>query len=529
MPDGPQISSTVYGGARVSDFHSFLSSEQEHAVRIQRYLEFWRLYRGGHWSYDRMANSSEPLITINYIQAIEDLHINFLMKHGFDIVMPDLPGTKEDESVDREFIKVALDQTWERNSKLNWCFECGQMGGVTGDVFLYFSWVDDDPLYDPYVRVDVLPSHYCFPVLGGPHGVDRKKITEFSIVFPQYRNRKPLDRLGWRAGTNSRAELVMKAEVWTAEKKRVYEGKELIEETDNPYGEIPIVHIPNYPIAGEYYGASDLVNMVNLQKELNEKATDISDVINYHGSPLTVVTGAQANQLQRGANRVWFLPTDTDVKNLELQGDLKANIEWFTTVRRAMFEMSSTPNNALGQHEPTNSAEAGAAIAIHYLPMLDRRRVKEQLYSQGLRLANRMILKILELKDPKFYAEMEKLPVTAPQRYRTDVVYPEPFPRNEELELEKLETKLRLSLTTRIRALRDLGHGEEDAKRIVEEALAEKIKDLEMSFQVEDPMLGGFGTSFGAGTGKGNPHPKRPNPDSQGEKKSRNTEKKSTL
>ena len=502
-----------------SDFTTFLSSDYEHATRVQKYMEYWRFYKGKHWSYDRAAMTGEPTVTVNYSSAIANRHINFLMKHGFDITMPDIPGTPENESIDRNFVKVMLDETWKRNQKSVWCFEAGQMGSVTGDVFLYFSWEDNDPLFDPYVRVDIIPSHYCFPRLGGPHGKDRKKVEEFTIVFPIYRPRK---RALARFGDDSRRmELVMRAEVWTKDTRTVYEGKDIVEgPSPNPFGEIPIVHIPNFPISGEYYGLSDLVNVVDLQQEINEKCTDVSDIINYHSAPLNIIIGAQANQLQRGANRVWFLPDGSQYQTAEMRGDLKANLEYIKMIRQFIFEMSDTPEQALGHNQSKSSQEAAAAMAVDYLPMVDKRETKVALYGNGLRLANRMIIKIQELMDPKFAAQQEAGGLEGSARYLTDVVFPEPFPRNEDLELDRIAKKRQQGLTTRVRALQDLGHGEEDAKKIVAEAMSEQEDDWKRQMQ-----YGPLAVTPGK---PGNPNPQRPNPNVQGERRSTTVEKKTS-
>jgi hypothetical protein len=487
-----------------SSFTSIIPPDYEHTVRVQRYLEYWKFYKGFHWSYSREQLTGEPQTTINYSGAIADAHVNFFMKNGFDIVLPDIPGV-ENDTVDRNFIKVLLDETWKRNQKPVWCFEAGQMGSVTGDVFLYFSWEENDPLYPPYVRVDVIPSHYCFPRLGGPHGRDRKKVEEFTILFPIYKEKK-----SGRTSTtqNSLTDIIMRAEVWTAESRKIYEGKELISEDPNPFGEIPIVHIPNFPVAGEYYGLSDLVNVIDLQRQLNEKCTDVSDIINYHSVPLSIIIGAQANQLQRGANRVWFLPAEAKYETMEMKGDLKANLDYIKLLRQFIFELSSTPEQALGHSDGSSVQQAAAAMSLEYLPMMNKREVKVDLYGNGLKLANRMILKIQEIMDDNFHTKFNSLKLESAARYLTDIVFPEPFPRNQDLELDRIAKKKQLGLTTRIRALQELGHGEEDAKTIVDEAMKEQMEDMKNQMMIE---LSGKQNS-------GNPNPSRPNPDVQGEK-----------
>jgi hypothetical protein len=47
-------------------------------------------------------------------------------------------------------------------------------------------------------------------------------------------------------------------------------------------GKIPVVHIPNIPISGSPWGQSDIYDIIPLNREFNEKMTEISDILNYH-------------------------------------------------------------------------------------------------------------------------------------------------------------------------------------------------------------------------------------------------------
>ena len=95
----------------------------------------------------------------------------------------------------------------------------------------------------------------------------------------------------------------------------------------NPLGVIPIAHCANIPVAGSPWGLSDVADIIGLNREYNEKALEISDIVNYHAAPITVITGAKAAQLDRGPRKTWTLPKDATVQNLqglvELDGPLQ--------------------------------------------------------------------------------------------------------------------------------------------------------------------------------------------------------------
>ena len=119
-------------------------------------------------------------------------------------------------------------------------------------------------------------------------------------------------------------------EVVTRDTISYYIDNELVEEIPNILREINIVQIKNIPLAGESRGQSDLKSIIPLQKELNAKVTDVSDIINYHSAPITIIQGAKSKNLEKGAKKVWGgLPKDAKVYNLELNSDLNASKQFY--------------------------------------------------------------------------------------------------------------------------------------------------------------------------------------------------------
>ena len=98
---------------------------------------------------------------------------------------------------------------------------------------------------------------------------------------------------------------VMYKEFWTATEIIVYEDGEEKDRMENPYGFIPFVQIKNFPIAGRTRGQGDLDDIIPLNVELNTKKSDVSEVIDYHSAPITLVYGAKIGNLEKGANKVW--------------------------------------------------------------------------------------------------------------------------------------------------------------------------------------------------------------------------------
>ena len=78
------------------------------------------------------------------------------------------------------------------------------------------------------------------------------------------------------------------------------------------------MHIANKPASASPWGLSDIIDIIPLNRTYNETVTDILDIINYHTAPVTIITGAKASNLEKGANKIWGLPRRTpEVENLE--------------------------------------------------------------------------------------------------------------------------------------------------------------------------------------------------------------------
>jgi hypothetical protein len=274
---------------------------------------------------------------------------------------------------------------------------------------------------------------------------------------------------------------------------RLYRGKDILEEKVNPIGMIPVVHISNYPLAGEFYGISDLSDITELNKELNEKATDISDIINYHGSPITIIKGAKLKDLEKGVNRVWGIPEGADVDNLGLDGDLGAANSFYAMVKTTILELTGTPPQALGTIQSISNT-SGVAMYLQYLPLIEKRDVKVQTYSTGIELINRLIIRVTELASEDFRVQLDKLPG---DKYRNSVVFPDPMPQDERRLLEMIRERLDLGISNKRKELEGMGKSQAEITEILEGAIEDLRRETQLAMEYgESP----FETSGGSGS-----------------------------
>jgi len=433
-----------------------------HGPRLNRYSLNWAMYLGHHYSYRRQTGEAQ--IAINYYRAFTDFVLNFTFGKGVSFRSP-----KETEAI----VPDLLERVWEvDNNKATILWEIGQQGGVSGDCFIKVAYeeayVDTAGRTHPgRVRILPLNSSFAFPEF---HPHDRERLIRFKL---KYRF--------WGTSLEGTRQVFTYTEILTDDVIEEYINDELIDSRPNPLGTIPVIHIPNVRISGSPWGLADCHDIVNINRTYNETATDIADIVNYHAAPVTVIIGAKASQLEKGANKVWGgLPKDARVENLEggAQG-LKGAMEFLAMLKKSMHEMIGVPETALGQAQPISNT-SGVALSIQFQPLMNRYHQKIIQYAHGLERVNELILLSLSIKEPETLVwnpttdvklkkgQVDRLDPSDPLTYRSYVQFPQPLPLDKLIALNEIQSLLSLGLESKEGALRTLG----------EEFPAEKLNEI---------------------------------------------------
>jgi hypothetical protein len=234
-----------------------------HGPRLTRYAQNWAFYLGHHWAYRRQIG--EPQLVFNYCAALSDYLTNFTFGKPVQF--------HSDKRV-AHIVPALIDRILSRdNSKDQLFWAVGNLGSVSGDAFVKVAY---EPAYvDPAgnehrgrVRILALNPAFCFPEWA-PH--DQERMLRFKL---KYRF--------WATAPEGTRQVYTYTEIITDDVIEEYVNDQLIRSNPNPLGEIPVVHIANKPAASSPWGLSDIQNIVALNREYNEKATEISDIINYH-------------------------------------------------------------------------------------------------------------------------------------------------------------------------------------------------------------------------------------------------------
>lgn len=412
---------------------------------------------GWHWGARREAG--EPQLTFNYVRAMADWMNSFAFSKGVQFQTP---------HITEHIVPSLLKEVWEvQNNKEQILWEMGQQGGVAGDVFVKIAWepdwTDTAGVYHPG-RVKIIPLNaaFCFPEW---HPHDRSRLLRFKL---KYRF--------WGTTLEGTRSVFTYTEIFTDDVIEEYVNDELLDSRPNPLGMIPVVHIANSLMSSSPWGKSDIADILSLNREFNEKSTDVSDIINYHAAPITIITGAKIGNLEKGAKKVWAgLPEKAQVYNLENGVNLSGPLEFLDRLKIAMHEMTGVPETALGQAQPISNT-SGVALAIQYQPAMNKYSQKKIQYSVGLNRINYFVLRTLFTFDPSRLVydpstqgmledgQAEILDPLDPIIYQSDCHWPTPLPVDKLIKLNELMMMMQLGLESNRGALEELGEEFPDEK-----------------------------------------------------------------
>lgn len=413
----------------------------------------------------------------NFTAALSDFLTNFTFGK---------PVTVHSDKRVAHIVPALIDRILTRDNekeKLFWAV--GNLGSISGDCFVKIAYEPSyvDPAGNDHpgrVRLLALNPAFCFPEWA-PHDMDR--LIRFKL---KYRF--------WATAPEGTRQVYTYTEIITDEIIEEYVNDQLIRSNPNPLGEIPIVHIANKPAASSPWGLADIQNIITLNREYNEKAQEISDIINYHVAPVTVVTGAKASNLERGSNKIWaILQADAKVQNLEggTEG-LAPALEYLEVIRIRMHEMMGVPENALGQAQPISNT-SGVALMIQFFPLMNAYNLKIMQYGYGWKKILRYALRTLFLEEPETMlydpntdgmiedpqTQFGEVDPNDPVTYDLDIVWPSPLPIDMLVKLNEIMLKMQLGLESKRGALLDLGEEFPDEKmqELWEEQLVEAKMD----------------------------------------------------
>lgn len=468
--------------------------------RLSQIREAWNFYEGYHW--EGIDDCDTLQVTYNYVRPFVNKFVAFEFGKGININTPpeldNLPVTIGDtlveftsdldsnsditiDEVNKPLKKIIREKTlneylcqvWENNNRDVLLTEIGQTKSVTGEVWVKVDYQSQEELNDifdeyPYgrIKLSVLPTQYVFPEFDN-HNKDQ--LISVLIIYPI---KKTVNKGLLFKRTSE--DTVLYKEYWTKDTIQVFESGKLVDEMENPYGFIPFVQIKNFPIAGKTRGVGDIDDIIPLNVELNSKNSDMSEIIDYHSAPITLVYGAKIGNLEKGANKVWGgLPKDSKVENLGLTGDLVASQSYVKNVKTAMCEIAGIPETVLGGASAISNT-SGVALQYMNLPLIERTNIKRALTAEGLQNVNKMIIFISLQKGLIEKPES----ISMKEFVSNEVKMPDTLPKDILIELQMIQQMMVMGLECRHGALKRIGI--DDIEKKLDEVDRERLQHPEI-------------------------------------------------
>lgn len=476
--------------------------------RIKRIRRFWNFYEGFHW--EEIPETDKPEITTNYCRAFSDKLVSFELGKSFTMKL----GMYEDEIMtkDGRTLFKYLEDVWIDNDQYQFATEMGVMKSVTGEAWIQVRFYSPEELEDPFeeypdgrVKVTVMNTGNIFPEFD-PH--DKEVLTKITIMYPI----EKVVRNVW--GKETKEKKVFK-QVWTREEIVEYEGEEVINSYENTYKTIPFVQIKNIALPGKDYGRSDLEDIIPLNVELNMKNSDVSEIIDYHSAPTTVLFGANGKNIEKSARKMWSgLPKDARIENLRMEGDLTATNTYLEKLKMAMCEVGGVPEKALGGSQSISNT-SGVALQFVNGPLIEKTNMKRSLTEDGLEKVNKLIILagiregLLEIPE---YVNVGKgttvdgkhvdldadgegdrgQKVHLRDVYYNEVTIPSTLPKDVLIEIQLIQAEMASGLESRAGALSRLGR-EDISNKLVEIDLDRRLHpDIYGLSEIDPEINSGF-------------------------------------
>lgn len=463
--------------------------------RIVQYLINRRYYYGDNNQPDDV---NQPL-GIRYVPRVVNKHVHYLFGEWendiVDWVVSPLERDDEEEQDTAANISRAIYQVMRRADADTLLYRGALDGSIYGDsVFkLRYSHELGGATFET-----VLPEYYHAMW----HPLNVSHTTEAIIAYnldrtiahrmfgtignPRYHNRMSLLDPGF----------AVVWEHWTPWDYHLVVDDEMVSEGPNPYAPIPrpgeeprpawlpLLHIANQSVNGEYYGFGDAEPIMELQDELNMRIADFGDIINYHAHPITVVNNyfGRFEDLKTGPDVVWDMGREGEAKYLEWDGPAPGVMEYIELLMKVIFDTSSLTGVAFGRSE--QSQASGSALVVQMLPVVEIVRRKRAVWGPVLRkLAGQMLELEAMSMTPAAFKKTYKFSPQDLSRFEITAKWAPILPRdrmnvvNENVAL--LVNKARSVVT----ALKDLGTDdpEEERERIIKDL--KEFADIELQMQ----------------------------------------------
>jgi hypothetical protein len=222
----------------------------------------------------------------------------------------------------------------------------------------------------------------------------------------------------------------------------------------NPYGWIPYVVLANNPGPRSPWGESDLIDLYDVCRELNQRMSVLSRVLELSGAPIAVLENVDGSEgISVGPGAKWELPEGAKAYLLDLLsgGGVGLHVEYIQLLYRALHDLAETPRTAFGD---TGRALSGAALEVEIQPLVQRVNRKRRAFDAFYMARNERLLDLLERFGGQAFGGLR----------RTETIWPSVLPSDTETAVRSAVSLVQNGIQSRRTAMALLGETDPDAE-----------------------------------------------------------------
>ena len=403
---------------------------QRDVDRIKGYRELLGFYHGVHWQ--GRERWGEKRLTFNYAKVFIDKITSYLMSGISFVVEPEVDS--EEGRVKARRAEQVLHRVYEENNLGQLDLETEIDGAILGDAVYKVIW--DTQARQVRITAPDVQGIYAWWL-----GDDTSRVWR---IASKYRLTQEEAAMLYR--TETRAKTATVVELWTESDFELYVDNALVDSKPNPYGIIPFVVYPNLREPKKFWGVSDMLQIMESQRELNRAMSQLSRILELSGNPVAVLENVEESAdiaVRPGA--VWNIPEDAKAYLLDLLqgGGVRLHIDYINLLYRTMHDISESPRSAFGGADRDLS---GVALEFDLHPLLQKVRRKRIIRSAAYNRRNALILKLVEKYQGESFG-----------KYRLRVVWGPVLPQDMTRVVANEQTLVQAGIHSRRRAMDEIG------------------------------------------------------------------------
>ena len=348
-------------------------------VRLQQYNEFNTFADG--W---QKPGSKRDAITLNYARTLLRKTVSYIFNAPVGISIPadSAATTRANEA------EVQLASWRDALGLPQLDLALAMQALIQGDAAMKVTW-NADTNQPGVVAVD--PA--SLTVLTAPDEPrSLKQVRHLYRATPQ----QLMQQVGIRTGSTSDPEKPLPVlEVWTTSNLRVLVNGELMVNTANPYGLIPYVIVANDPLPDQFWGQSDLQDLMPVCTEINRRMNVFSQILDLSGAPITVLEGVDGTEgIRIGPGAKWELPEGARAYLLDLMqgGGADIHLKYMDLLFRTLHDLSETPRTAFGD---SGRDLSGAALEVEIQPLVQKVQRKRRQWDMAITQRAQLMLQMM--------------------------------------------------------------------------------------------------------------------------------------